>query len=69
MASASGYHCGECHADTKHGEHAPWCSLGDPGERPQAALIWEKLEAIEQKIDRLAVAMGLPPDWDDDDTR
>jgi len=66
MTSASGYHCEVCNADTKYGEHAPWCPRGDPGERPTAALIWEKLEALEQKLDRLALAVGLPPDWDDD---
>jgi len=64
--SASGYHCDECHRDTKHGEHEPWCSRGDPGERPSAALLWEHIEAQNQKINRLALALGLPEDWDDD---
>jgi hypothetical protein len=46
-------------------DHAPWCTAGDPGERSPHAIIWEKLEELDEKLDRLAEHIGLPPDWDD----
>lgn len=57
-------YCDECRLETSEG-HAPWCSVGDPGGRPAAALLWERLEEINDRIDRLALALGLPPDWDE----
>jgi hypothetical protein len=47
-------------------DHAPWCSRGDPGERSPNAIIWERLEEMNEKIDRLAAHIGLPEDWDDE---
>lgn len=64
--SAEDY-CPECHQDYQHGEHSPWCSRGDPGQRPAPELIWQRLDELDEKINRLARAIGLPEDWDDDD--
>jgi hypothetical protein len=64
--------CEECSHDSRSDglDHEPWCSRGDPGQRPSAALIWERIEELEQalnqRLDRLAVALGLPADWDAD---
>ena len=60
--------CDQCNADITSGgvdRHEPWCSFSDPGQRPSAALIWERVEEVDQRVDRLAKAMGLPGDWDE----
>lgn len=58
-------YCKTCRMPDSQG-HEPWCSKVDPGERPPEALIWERMDELEGKINRLAKHVGLPDDWDDE---
>ena len=59
-------YCEVCRQEVGYGEHSEWCSRRDPGERPPEAIIWERLDELEGKINRLAAHTGLPVDWDDE---